>query len=115
MEPKRTPLCEEHIKMGARMVDFAGWYMPVSYAGIREEHDNVRKNVGLFDVSHMGEIRIKGPKALETVQWLTTNDVEKLEPGQAQYTLLPKETGGLVEDLIVYCVRQNVEYCLCGL
>lgn len=110
---QKTPLCDEHIKAGARMVDFAGWYMPIQYKGIREEHDNVRKNVGLFDVSHMGEVRIKGPKALETVQWLTTNDVAKLEPGEAQYSLLPNETGGLVDDLIVYCIKKNEEYFLC--
>lgn len=113
MEPRRTPLCDEHIKLGGRMVDFAGWYMPVQYIGIREEHDNVRKNVGLFDVSHMGEIRVRGPKALETVEWFTTNDVSKLEPGQAQYTLLPNETGGLVDDLIVYCIKKNEEYFIC--
>lgn len=113
MEPKSTPLRDEHIRLGAKMVDFAGWYMPVEYQGLRAEHVNVRTNVGLFDVSHMGEVRIKGPKALETVQWLTTNDASKLAAGQAQYSLLPNETGGLVDDLFVYCVQPGTEYLLC--
>ena len=73
----------------------------------------VRNQVGLFDVSHMGEIRVKGPKALETLQWTTTNDVSKLQAGQAQYSLLPNSDGGLVDDLIVYCVTPNEEYFLC--
>lgn len=112
-EIKKTPLCEEHIKLGARMVDFAGWYMPVQYIGLREEHNNVRANVGLFDVSHMGEIRIKGPNALATVEWLTTNDVAKLNNNEAQYSLLPNDQGGLVDDLIVYCIEKNQDYLLC--
>lgn len=110
---KKTPLCDEHIKLGARMVDFAGWYMPVQYKGLREEHDCVRNQVGLFDVSHMGEVRVKGPKALETLQWLTTNDVEKLSKGEAQYSLLPNDQGGLVDDIIVYCVEKNADYLVC--
>ena len=109
----KTPLCEEHVKLGAKMVDFAGWYMPVQYSGLREEHMNVRKNVGLFDVSHMGEIRFKGPKALETLEWLTTNDVSKLGPGEAQYSLLPNKTGGLVDDIYVYCLEKNADYLVC--
>lgn len=112
-EMKRTPLCEEHIKAGARMVDFAGWYMPVQYIGLKEEHQNVRTNVGLFDVSHMGEIRVKGPKALETLEWLTTNEVSKLQKGEAQYSLLPNKEGGLVDDIIVYCVEPNQDYLVC--
>ena len=79
---KKTPLADTHVSLGARMVDFAGWYMPVQYSGLREEHDNVRNNVGLFDVSHMGEVRVKGPKALETLEWLTTNDVARLNDGE---------------------------------
>lgn len=110
---KRTPLCDDHIQLGARMVDFAGWYMPVQYIGLREEHNNVRNHVGLFDVSHMGEIRFKGPKALETLEWLTTNDVSKLNQGEAQYSLLPNHEGGLVDDIIVYCVEKNVDYLVC--
>lgn len=112
-EPQRTPLTEEHIKLGAKMVDFAGWYMPVQYQGLREEHLACRSGVGLFDVSHMGEVRIKGPKALATVEWLTTNYAGRLENGQAQYSLLPNENGGLVDDLIVYCVEKNADYLLC--
>lgn len=110
---KKTPLCEEHVKLGAKMVDFAGWYMPVQYSGLKEEHLNVRKNVGLFDVSHMGEIRVKGPKALETLQWLTTNDVSKLNAGEAQYSLLPNDRGGLVDDIYVYCLEKNQDYLVC--
>ncbi|MBX2988703.1 MAG: glycine cleavage system aminomethyltransferase GcvT [Bdellovibrionaceae bacterium] len=110
---KKTPLAAEHEKLGARMVDFAGWWMPVQYKGLREEHDNVRHHVGLFDVSHMGEVRVKGPKALETLQWLTTNDVAKLQDGEAQYSLLPNERGGLVDDIIVYCLKRDADYLVC--
>jgi len=112
-EVKSTPLREEHVRLGAKMVDFAGWYMPVEYEGLRAEHMRVRSHVGLFDVSHMGEIRVRGPKALETVEWLTTNHVAKLENGQAQYSLLPNDQGGLVDDLIVYCVEKGSDYLLC--
>lgn len=87
--------------------------MPVQYIGLREEHDNVRNNVGLFDVSHMGEVRFKGPKALETLEWLTTNDVSKLNDGEAQYSLLPNDQGGLVDDIIVYCLKKNEDYLVC--
>lgn len=110
---KVTPLKDEHVRLGAKMVDFAGWYMPVEYKGLRHEHQVVREKVGLFDVSHMGEVRIRGPKALATVEWLTTNDVAKLQAGQAQYTLLPNDQGGVVDDLIVYCVQPGTEYLLC--
>lgn len=110
---KKTPLATTHEKLGARMVDFAGWYMPVQYTGLREEHNNVRHNVGLFDVSHMGEIRVKGPKALETLEWLTTNDVGKLMDNEAQYSLLPNDQGGLVDDIIVYCLKRNEDYLVC--
>lgn len=110
---KQTPLCAEHEKLGARMVEFAGWRMPIQYEGVRQEHVNTRENIGLFDVSHMGEIFLRGDKALETLQWLTTNDVEKLEEGQAHYSLFPNAEGGIVDDLIVYCLRKNEEYLLC--
>ena len=110
---KRTPLYEEHLKLGAKMVPFAGFEMPVQYVGLKEEHLNVRSHVGLFDVSHMGEIRIKGKNALETIEWLTTNDVQKLKRGEAQYSLLPNEIGGLVDDIIVYCVEPGEEYFVC--
>jgi aminomethyltransferase len=109
----QTSLHDEHVKLNGRMVDFAGWHMPVQYEGVIEEHERVRKNVGLFDVSHMGEIFFRGPKALESLQWLTTNDVSKLENGQAHYSLLPNEEGGLVDDIIVYCVEKNATYLVC--
>lgn len=111
--PQKTPLAEEHVKLGAKMVDFAGWWMPIQYTGLREEHACVRTQVGLFDVSHMGEIRFKGPKALANLEWLTTNEVSKLNPGQAQYSLLPNDQGGLVDDIYVYCLEKNADYLVC--
>ncbi len=113
MSIKRTPLFEEHLKLNARMVDFAGWEMPVQYLGLREEHDNVRTNVGLFDVSHMGEVFVRGENALKTLQWITTNDVAKLKKGQAQYSILTNPTGGIVDDIFVYCLEENKEYLVC--
>lgn len=95
------------------MVEFAGWQLPVEYEGLRAEHNAVRTAAGLFDVSHMGEVRIRGPKALETTEWLTTNFVGRLKEHQAQYSLLPNETGGLVDDIIVYCVKPNQDYFIC--
>lgn len=112
-EIKKTPLNEWHKKNGGKMVPFAGWEMPVQYAGLKEEHTAVRTKAGLFDVSHMGEIRVKGPRALESVQWFTTNDVAKLSQGQAQYSLFPNENGGVVDDLIVYCLQPGTDYLLC--
>lgn len=112
-EVKKTPLVNEHIALNAKMVDFAGWYMPVEYKGLREEHMNVRSNVGLFDVSHMGEIFFRGSKALETLQWCTTNDVSKLKNGQAHYSLIPNAQGGIVDDIIIYCIQENQEYLVC--
>lgn len=111
--PLKTTLAPEHVKLGAKMVEFAGWWMPIQYVGLREEHNCVRNNVGLFDVSHMGEVRVKGPKALETLEWLTTNDVAKLQNGEAQYSLLPNDKGGLVDDIIVYCVEKEKDYLVC--
>jgi aminomethyltransferase len=99
---KDTPLTETHIALGAKMAEFAGYNMPISYAGIKEEHHAVRKNVGVFDVSHMGEFIVKGKQALDLVQWVTSNDASKLVPGQAQYSCLPNESGGIVDDLLVY-------------
>ena len=110
---KKTPLYDDHVQLGARIVEFAGWQMPIQYKGLKEEHLNVRQNVGLFDVSHMGEFRVKGPKALETLQWLTTNNVAALEEDQAQYSLLPNKDGGLVDDIIVYCLKKNEDYLVC--
>ncbi len=110
---QRTPLYKEHLSLKAKMVEFAGWEMPIQYSQLKEEHLNVRKNVGLFDVSHMGEIRVKGSNSLETLQWLTTNDVSKLNPGEAQYSLLPNFEGGLVDDIIIYCLEKNANYLVC--
>lgn len=112
-EIKRTPLYNEHLKLNARMVEFAGWQMPIQYTSLKEEHHATRNHIGLFDVSHMGEIRVKGPKAVESLQWLTTNDVAKLEDGQAQYGLLPNDQGGLVDDLFIYCLKKNEDYLVC--
>ena len=112
-EPKRTPLYEEHVQRGGRIVDFAGWALPVEFAGLRQEHQAVRSGVGLFDVSHMGEVFVRGPKSLETLQWLTSNDVSKLKAGDAQYSLLPNESGGIVDDIIVYCLEPNLNYLVC--
>src|ERR1700752_2239463 len=99
---KRTPLFELHREAGAKFVDFGGWEMPVQYAGIIEEHRAVRTAVGLFDVSHMGEIEVRGPRALEVVQRLPTNDASKLDIGQVQYSTLCYPHGGIVDDLTVY-------------
>jgi aminomethyltransferase len=109
---RRTPLYEEHRKQGARFVPFGGWEMPVQYSGVVEEHNCVRTRVGLFDVSHMGEIFVFGPKALKSLQWLLSNDVSRLTPGRAQYSVLTNEQGGAVDDVIVYQLQQE-EYLLC--
>lgn len=110
---KKTPLYETHVAMGAKMVDFAGWDMPVQYKGLKEEHLHTRNHIGAFDVSHMGEIWVSGPKALETLQWTTTNNVAKLKKGEAHYSLFPNEKGGIVDDVIVYCMEPGTEYLLC--
>ncbi|MBI3629841.1 MAG: glycine cleavage system aminomethyltransferase GcvT [Candidatus Rokubacteria bacterium] len=99
---KRTPLYAAHVRAGARMVPFGGWEMPVQYSGILEEHRTVRRAVGLFDVSHMGEFEVAGPGALATLQHLTTNDVAALAVGQVQYSLLCTPEGGIVDDLTLY-------------
>jgi len=94
------------------MAEFAGYNMPISYTGINEEHHCVRNNAGVFDVSHMGEFMVKGPNALELIQKVTTNDASKLANGQAQYSCLPNNEGGIVDDLLVYCLEQNKTYML---
>ena len=104
---RRTPFHEFHKEAGARLIDFGGWDMPVQYAGILEEHHGCRERVGLFDVSHMGEVRFRGPKALATVQQLVTNDVSKIVDNQAQYTAMCHPHGGIVDDLIVYRVAEE--------
>src|SRR2546428_10902960 len=98
----RTPLYERHVALGARMVPFAGWEMPVQYEGVIPEHRAVRKDCGAFDVSHMGEIEVEGPRARELLQSLLSNDLQRIGPGRAQYTLLTNERGGIVDDLIAY-------------
>jgi aminomethyltransferase len=98
----RTPLHDRHVALGARMVPFAGWEMPVQYSGIIREHQAVRSSAGLFDLGHMGQVDVRGPGALDYLQSITTNDVSALGPGDAQYSLLPNERGGVIDDIIVY-------------
>ncbi len=104
---KNTALSQTHEKLGAKMVPFAGYNMPVSYEGVNAEHETVRKGVGVFDVSHMGEFLIEGPNALDLIQKVTSNDASKLTVGKAQYSCIPNETGGIVDDLIVYRVKEE--------
>jgi aminomethyltransferase len=99
---RRTPLYERHAALGARLVPFAGWEMPVQYSGIGDEHRAVRTRAGVFDVSHMGELRIAGDGAHEYLQARLSNDLDRIDAGQAQYTLLTNDSGGIVDDLIVY-------------
>ena len=105
--PQRTPLYETHVRAGARLVEFAGWEMPVQYAGVLAEHEAVRTRVGLFDVSHMGEVIFRGPRALEALTRAFTNDLSKIADGQAQYGCLCRESGGIVDDVVVY--RRSAE------
>ncbi len=98
----RTPLYERHVALGARMVPFAGWEMPVQYEGVLQEHRAVRTDAGVFDVSHMGELEVEGPRAHDLLQSLLSNDLDRIAPGEAQYTLLPNERGGIIDDLIAY-------------
>jgi aminomethyltransferase len=99
---QRTPLYDRHVALGARMVPFAGWEMPVQYEGVIQEHRAVRTDAGVFDVSHMGELEVEGPRAHELLQALLSNDLDRIGPGQAQYTLLTNEQGGIIDDLIAY-------------
>ena len=109
---KTTPFTQKHIDLGAKMADFAGYNMPISYSGINDEHATVRKNAGVFDVSHMGEFILKGPGALALIQKLATNDASKLSAGKAQYSCLTNTEGGIVDDLIIYCIEENKVYML---
>ena len=104
---KTTALTEKHIALGARMAEFAGFNMPISYAGIKEEHEAVRQRAGIFDVSHMGEFIIRGKEALDLIQKVTSNDASKLSIGQAQYSCLPNHQGGIVDDLLVYRLPED--------
>lgn len=105
---KNTPLTEKHIALGAKMAEFAGYNMPISYSGIREEHETVRTATGVFDVSHMGEFIIRGKEALNLVQKVTSNDASKLEIGDAQYSCMPNHVGGIVDDLLVYRLPEDM-------
>jgi aminomethyltransferase len=109
---KNTPFTDKHIALGAKMAEFAGYNMPISYSGINDEHAAVRKNAGIFDVSHMGEFILKGENALDLIQRVTTNDASKLAAGKAQYSCLPNNEGGIVDDLLIYCLEENKAYML---
>ena len=109
---KNTPFTQKHIELGAKMAEFAGYNMPISYSGINDEHAAVRNSAGVFDVSHMGEFILKGENALDLIQRTTSNDASKLTAGKAQYSCLPNTAGGIVDDLIVYCLEENNAYML---
>lgn len=109
---KLTPFHSQHLQLKAKMAEFAGYDMPISYTGINDEHAAVRNNAGVFDVSHMGEFILKGADALDLIQRVTTNDASKLTNGRAQYSCLTNNTGGIVDDLLVYCIAENKVYML---
>lgn len=109
---KTTPFTARHIELGAKMADFAGFHMPISYTGIQEEHATVRNNAGVFDVSHMGEFIVKGRHALDLIQRITSNDAAKLTKGKIQYSCFTNEQGGIIDDLLVYCLEDNEAYML---
>ena len=104
---KETAFKHLHEQAGAKMVEFAGFYMPIQYEGLIVEHLHVRSKVGVFDVSHMGEFTVKGPKALDLIQYITSNDAAALYPGKVQYSCFPNGNGGIVDDLLVYCMGEN--------
>src|SRR6266516_3562777 len=104
---KKTPLYDEHVRRGAKMVPFAGWLMPVQYVSIMEEHQAVRKNVGMFDISHMGQLIVDGNDASGWLNTMLTNNIDKLEVGQGQYTFLLNDRGGIIDDLIVYRIEEQ--------
>jgi aminomethyltransferase len=109
-ELRETALRSRHVDLGARLIPFAGWLMPVQYSGIVDEHRTVRSAAGLFDLGHMGQVRVTGSDALPYLQLITTNDVSTLEPGDAQYSLLPNEQGGVIDDIIVYRLPDEPGY-----
>ena len=109
---KNTPFTNIHIGLGAKMAEFAGYNMPISYTGINDEHAAIRNSAGIFDVSHMGEFILKGANALDLIQRTTSNDASKLTDGKAQYSCFPNNEGGIVDDLLVYCVEANKVYML---
>lgn len=109
---KTTPFTSKHIALGAKMAEFAGYNMPISYSGINDEHLSVRKAAGVFDVSHMGEFIVKGSGALDLIQRITSNDASKLIKGKIQYSCFTNEAGGIIDDLLVYCLEENQAYML---
>ncbi len=109
---KNTPFTDKHIALGAKMAEFAGYKMPISYTGINDEHQAVRKNAGVFDVSHMGEFILKGENALDLIQRITTNDASKITAGKAQYSCMPNNEGGIIDDLLIYCIEENKVYMI---
>ena len=109
---KNTPFTQHHIALGAKMAEFAGFNMPISYTGINDEHAAVRNNAGVFDVSHMGEFILRGEGALDLIQRITSNDASKLTDGKIQYSCIPNHDGGIVDDLLVYCIKENEIYML---
>lgn len=109
---KETPFYKKHIALRAKMAPFAGYNMPISYTGIKDEHAAVRTNAGVFDVSHMGEFMVKGEHALDLIQRVTTNDAAKLKAGEAQYSCMTNTSCGIVDDLLVYCIEENNVYML---
>src|SRR5437660_5084273 len=104
---KTTPLYEEHVRRGAKIISFGGWLMPVQYTSIVEEHHAVRNNVGIFDISHMGQLLVSGPAARGWLNTMLTNNINKLEVGQGQYTFFLNEDGGIIDDLIVYRIEEQ--------
>ncbi|MED6302435.1 MAG: glycine cleavage system aminomethyltransferase GcvT, partial [Bacteroidota bacterium] len=108
---KKTALHQKHIDLGAKMVPFAGFEMPVQYTGVNDEHKTVREGVGVFDVSHMGEFLVSGPNAFSLIQKISSNDATLLFPGRAQYAYLPNNSGGVVDDMIIYMISDE-EYML---
>lgn len=108
----KTPLFEEHVALKAKMVPFGGWNMPVSYEGVLAEHKTVREACGLFDVSHMGEVRVTGPDTVKFLQWLTINDITKLQDGHGQYSAILNDSGGMIDDLIIYRLGKE-EFFIC--
>jgi len=110
---KQTPLFKIHQKYGAQLISFAGWKMPLKFSQAQQEHLNVRKNVGIFDVSHMGKIRIKGERVLDSLSYLLSHRISDRDRKQSQYNLLCNESGGIIDDLIVYCLQKDKDYLLC--
>ena len=109
---KRTPLYDEHVRLGGKLVEFAGWEMPVQYSGVVTEHVNVRERVGLFDVSHMGEIWVSGPEAESALEYMTCNKVSALYDGKAHYNAILNQAGGVIDDIIIYRFSATLFCCV---